>query len=101
MSLENYRIGFAIAKRLAEDGAKVLISSRKSKNVEDALARIYSGGISKDQVKGIVCHVGNKEDRTKLLEKAAAEFGAIDILVSNAATNPAFGPTLDVGRLLC
>ena len=67
--------------------------------MDEALRRLYSAGIPKDQVKGIVCHVGNKADRTELLEKAASEFGGIDILISNAAANPAFGPALDVGLL--
>lgn len=90
-----YRIGLAIAKRLAQDGAKVMISSRKDKNVQNALQDLNSSGIPKDQLKGVVCHVGSREDRTKLLEKTVSDFGGIDILVSNAAVNPVFGPALD------
>jgi dehydrogenase/reductase SDR family protein 4 len=88
-------IGLAIARRLAFDGAKVVISSLKEKNVEKALQGIYAEGIPKDRLVGLVCHVGNKEDRTKLIEKAVKEFGGIDFLVSNAAINPVMGPALD------
>jgi NAD(P)-dependent dehydrogenase (short-subunit alcohol dehydrogenase family) len=67
--------------------------------VEKALEGIYSNdGILKDRVKGMVCHVGNKADRTKLIEKTLEEFGGLDILISNAAINPHFGPVLEVSQ---
>ncbi|XP_017793894.1 PREDICTED: dehydrogenase/reductase SDR family member 4-like [Habropoda laboriosa] len=78
-------IGFAIAKRLAEEGAKVMISSRKEANVKKAVEQLKSTGLN---VCGTICHVGKKEDRKRLLEKTEQEFGSLDILVSNAATNP-------------
>ncbi|XP_046641179.1 dehydrogenase/reductase SDR family member 4-like [Daphnia pulicaria] len=84
-------IGFAMAQRLAVDGAHVVISSRNQKNVDEALAKLKSEGLS---ASGMVCHAGVKEDRTRLLEKTAAEFGGFDILISNAAVNP------DSGRLM-
>jgi len=46
-------------------------------------------------VVGTVCHVGKSEDRTKLIDTAVQAFGGLDILVSNAAVNPTFGPILD------
>lgn len=57
-------IGFAIARRLAEDGAHVVISSRKQQNVDRAVATLQGEGLS---VTGIVCHVGKAEDREKLV----------------------------------
>ncbi|XP_046448130.1 dehydrogenase/reductase SDR family member 4-like isoform X2 [Daphnia pulex] len=78
-------IGFAMAQRLAVDGAHVVISSRHQKNVDEALAKLKSEGLS---VSGMVCHAGVKEDRTRLIEKTVAEFGGFDILISNAAVNP-------------
>ncbi|CAL7943341.1 unnamed protein product [Xylocopa violacea] len=78
-------IGFAIAKRLAEEGAKVMISSRKEVNVKKAVDQLKSEGLN---VSGTVCHVAVKEDRKALLEKTEHEFGSLDILVSNAAINP-------------
>ena len=79
------RIGYAMAQRLAVDGAHVVISSRNQKNVDEALAKLKSEGLS---VSGMVCHAGVKEDRTRLIEKTAAEFGGFDILISNAGVNP-------------
>ncbi|XP_017876630.1 dehydrogenase/reductase SDR family member 4 isoform X2 [Ceratina calcarata] len=78
-------IGFAIAKRLAQEGAKVMISSRKESNVKKAVEQLKSEGLS---VSGVICHVGKKEDREALLKKTEQEFGGLDILVSNAGINP-------------
>lgn len=85
-------IGFSIAKRLAQEGAKVMISSRKEANVKRAVEELQSEGL---QVAGIVCHVGKAEDRKNLFEKTKSDFGGLDILVSNAAVNPTIGPVLD------
>lgn len=85
-------IGFAIAQKLAEDGACVMISSRKQKNVDSAVATLKSKGFK--SVDGTVCHVGKKEDRQKLVTKTIDIFGGIDILVANAAVNPYFGTFL-------
>lgn len=64
----NFRIGFAIARRLGEDGAKVVVSSRKQKNVDKAVDVLKKENLD---VCGIVCHVGKKEDRTKLIQKVS------------------------------
>ncbi|XP_050446848.1 dehydrogenase/reductase SDR family member 4-like [Cataglyphis hispanica] len=85
-------IGFSIAKRLAQEGAKVMISSRKESNVKKAVEELQSEGL---QVAGTVCHVGKTEDRKNLFEKTKTDFGGLDILISNAAVNPAVGPVLD------
>jgi dehydrogenase/reductase SDR family member 4 len=60
------RIGFAIAKRLAEDGAKVVISSRKQKNVDKAVELLKKENLT---VLGMPCHVGLEADRQKLIEQ--------------------------------
>jgi len=59
-------IGLAIAERLGEEGAHVVISSRKQANVISALQRLEQKGLS---VEGMVCHVGRKEDCQHLLHK--------------------------------
>ncbi|XP_011871161.1 PREDICTED: dehydrogenase/reductase SDR family member 4 [Vollenhovia emeryi] len=84
-------IGFSVAKRLAQEGAKVMISSRKEANVRRAVEELKAEGL---QVAGTVCHVGKAEDRKNLFEKTKSSFGGLDILVSNAAVNPAVGPVL-------
>lgn len=60
------RIGFSIAKRLAQEGAKVMISSRKESNVKKAVEELKSEGL---QVAGTICHVGKAEDRKNLFDK--------------------------------
>lgn len=91
--LKNFRsIGLAIAQKLQSDGAKVMISSRKASNVQAALATFSS----QENLAGVACHVAKREDREKLIQETLQRFGAIDILVSNAGTNPVFGPMLDV-----
>ncbi|KAJ8713496.1 hypothetical protein PYW07_013866 [Mythimna separata] len=85
-------IGFAIAKRLGNEGASVVISSRKEKNVEAAVKNLRSEGIT---VEGVVCHVANADHRKNLFEVTKSKFGGFDILVSNAAVNPAVSPILE------
>ncbi|XP_042332972.1 dehydrogenase/reductase SDR family member 4-like [Sceloporus undulatus] len=84
-------IGLAIARRLAQDGAHVVVSSRKQANVDQAVAKLQTENLS---VSGLVCHVGKAEDRQRLIDAALERHGGIDILVSNAAVNPYFGSIL-------
>ncbi|KAM3966184.1 dehydrogenase/reductase 4 [Aphomia sociella] len=86
-------IGFAIAKRLGQDGAAVVISSRKEDNVKNAVKSLRDDGIT---VEGVVCHVSNKEHRRQLFDVANKKFGGLDILVSNAAVNPTIAPILEM-----
>uniref|UniRef100_A0A7N4PRZ4 Dehydrogenase/reductase SDR family member 4 n=1 Tax=Sarcophilus harrisii TaxID=9305 RepID=A0A7N4PRZ4_SARHA len=88
-------IGFAIARRLAQDGAHVIVSSRKQHNVDRAVAELQKEGLS---VTGTVCHVAKAEDRKRLVATAIERYGGIDILVSNAAVNPFFGKLVDVSK---
>ncbi|XP_044521166.1 dehydrogenase/reductase SDR family member 4-like isoform X3 [Gracilinanus agilis] len=69
-------IGFAIAQRLARDGAHVIVSSRKQQNVDRAVAELQKEGLS---VRGIVCHVAKAEDRKRLVNTI------LDINVKSAA----------------
>ncbi|EDV24438.1 uncharacterized protein TRIADDRAFT_25681 [Trichoplax adhaerens] len=86
-------IGYAIAERLGKEGAKVVISSRKQKNVDQAVNNLRSQGI---EVLGRICHVGKREHREAVIEDAVSNYGGIDILVSNAAVNPIYGRMLKV-----
>ncbi|XP_019518552.1 PREDICTED: dehydrogenase/reductase SDR family member 2, mitochondrial-like isoform X1 [Hipposideros armiger] len=84
-------IGFAIARRLAQDGAHVVVSSRKQQNVDRAVAALQGEKLS---VMGTVCHVGKAEDQERLVAKALEHCGAVDILVCVAGVNPLVGSTL-------
>lgn len=86
-------IGFAVARRLAEDGARVVVSSRRAGNVERAVAELQKDGLT--DVIGVQCNVSKEKDRTNLIEETISKLGGLDILVSNAAVNPAMGGVLD------
>lgn len=88
-------IGYAIAERLGQEGAKVVISSRKEQNVAKAVSQLTKSGLD---VVGVKCHVANADDRKALFEKAVEKYGGIDILVSNAAVNPEVGGVLDASE---
>lgn len=56
-------IGFSIAKRFGQEGAKVIVNCRKSANVDEAVKKLTAEGL---EVSGVVCHVGSSEDRKRL-----------------------------------
>ena len=60
------RIGFAIAKKLAEDGAHVVVSSRNADKVDRAVNELRSLNLS---VTGQVCHIGRPGEVEKLLHE--------------------------------
>ncbi|XP_004864272.3 dehydrogenase/reductase SDR family member 2, mitochondrial [Heterocephalus glaber] len=84
-------IGFAISRRLAQDGAHVVISSRKQQNVDRAVATLKGEGLS---VTGTVCHVGKAKDRDRLVTTALKHCEGVDFLVCTAGVNPLVGSTL-------
>lgn len=89
-------IGFSIAKRLGIEGGKIVVSSRKQKNVDIAVEALKSHGV-KDVV-GVTCHVGSAEDRKRLFSTAIDTYGKIDCLVSNAAVNPEVGSVTETSE---
>lgn len=86
-------IGEAIAVRLAEHGAAVMLAARKPDPLQAVVARIAAAG---GQAAAIAAHTGKPEDVTRLVAETVARFGKVDVLVNNAAANPYFGPMLDV-----
>lgn len=82
-------IGKAIARGLAEQGASVIVSSRKQEAVDAVAAEFTADGLI---ATGIACHVGDEAQLESLVEKTTATYGGVDILINNAATNPVFGP---------
>jgi NAD(P)-dependent dehydrogenase (short-subunit alcohol dehydrogenase family) len=82
-------IGRAIAERMAEHGAKVVVSSRKADVCEAVAAGIRARG---GEAAVIPCHIARKEELQKLVDETTALWGGIDIMVSNAAVNPYLGP---------
>jgi dehydrogenase/reductase SDR family protein 4 len=88
-------IGRAIAETFAREGASVAICGRKQDTL-NAVAAEINARESGDRVVPIACHVGRPEDLQRLTETLHARFGRIDILVNNAATNVAQGPSLSI-----
>ena len=84
-------IGKAIAHRMAEHGAQVVVSSRKADACEAAVAEI-NAAVGRDAAISIPANIADKASLQALVDGARAKFGRIDHLVCNAASNPYFGP---------
>lgn len=85
-------IGEAIAKLLAEQGAHVIVSSRKIDDCQAVADSIKQQGGSAE---ALACHVGNMGDIENCFTQIKQQHGKLDILINNAATNPYFGHILD------
>ena len=86
-------IGRAITERLAEHGAKVVVTSRKLDACEAVVQGITSKG---GEAIAHACNISRKEDLQSLVNTAIQKWGGIDVLVCNAAVNPYFGPALNM-----
>ena len=86
-------IGRAIAERLAEFGARVVVSSRKADACEAVAAGIRERG---GEAAVIPCHIGRKEELQGLVDQTTQLWGGVDVLVCNAAVNPYFGPAAGI-----
>ena len=85
-------IGESIAKLLAEQGAHVIVSSRKIEGCQAVADAIAAAGGSAE---ALACHVGNMGDIENCFAQIKQMHGKLDILINNAATNPYFGHILD------
>ena len=88
-------IGEAIARRLAQHGANVVVSSRKP----DACQTVVDSINKTDGLEAAVaigCNISHKEELQRLVDETGAKWGPADILVANAAVNPYYGPSADM-----
>jgi NAD(P)-dependent dehydrogenase (short-subunit alcohol dehydrogenase family) len=83
-------IGKAIATELAAAGAHVMISSRKEEALEAARSEMQG------DVEIFAANAGDVAAAEACVSATIERFGALDILVNNAATNPYMGPTIDI-----
>jgi dehydrogenase/reductase SDR family protein 4 len=83
-------IGRSIAEAFVREGARVVICGRKQETLNEVASEIGPAA------RPVACHVGKAEQIAALVEAVTREFGCIDILVNNAATNIAQGPCLEM-----
>lgn len=88
-------IGRAIAERMVEHGARVVISSRKQ-DVCDQVSKEINDRFGKDKTVAIAANISSKENLQNLVDQTNRTFGKIDVLVCNAASNPYYGPLADI-----
>jgi NAD(P)-dependent dehydrogenase (short-subunit alcohol dehydrogenase family) len=86
-------IGEAIARGLAGCGAQLILSSRDQAGVQSVADSIRADG---GEAVARACHAGQLGDVDALFESIGDEFGRLDILINNAATNPWYGPAADL-----
>lgn len=84
-------IGQAIAQTLAAHGAVVYCTSRKIEDLQKVQQEIESHG---GKAHAVACHIGKLEDIQNLFTVVQEQYGKLDILINNAATNPFFGDVL-------
>ena len=85
-------IGLAIADAFARAGANVMLSSRKADALEAAAKGISGTG----ELATFAANAGEPDQAAACVAATVERFGALDILVNNAATNPHMGPVIDV-----
>ncbi|MBX3619647.1 MAG: SDR family oxidoreductase [Rhizobacter sp.] len=84
-------IGRAIAERMAEQGARVVISSRKPEPCAEVAAAINKAHGAGRAI-SVPANISSKADLQHLVDETNKQFGQIDIVVCNAASNPYYGP---------
>jgi NAD(P)-dependent dehydrogenase (short-subunit alcohol dehydrogenase family) len=91
-------IGLAVARQLVDAGATVVISSRTQSDL-DAAAADLNARPARGHAVAWAAHSGRPHELAPLVDRTVREFGRIDMLVNNSATNIHFGPLLDVGEI--
>jgi NAD(P)-dependent dehydrogenase (short-subunit alcohol dehydrogenase family) len=85
-------IGEAIAKAYAQQGARVVVSSRKQEACDEVAQEIVAAG---GDALALACHIGDMDALQGLFAEVERRYGRLDVLVNNAATNPYYGHILD------
>jgi NAD(P)-dependent dehydrogenase (short-subunit alcohol dehydrogenase family) len=84
-------IGKAIAERMAEHGARVVISSRKAEPCQQ-VAAVINAKFGAGRAISVPANISRKEELKHLVDATNEQWGRIDVLVCNAASNPYYGP---------
>ena len=83
-------IGLAVARRLIDEGANVIITARKAEPLAEAAAALG------DRARAVAGAADNAEHQDEVVATALREFGSLDFLVNNTGINPAYGPLMEV-----
>src|SRR5580658_226864 len=86
-------IGKSTAEVFAREGATVIICGRKQNTLDEVAAELK--GLP-GRIVPMACHVGKLDELERLVDTATRDFGGIDIVVNNAATNIAQGPAIEM-----
>ena len=90
-------LGYASALRMAEHGAKVVISGRKGEPCEAAAAEINrTTGAAGGEAIPVPCNIGRKDELERLVDVTLSKWGRIDVVMANAAIHPWVGSVLDL-----
>ncbi len=88
-------IGRAIAERLAEHGARVVISSRKQ-DACDEVAAVINARHGAGTAIAVAASISSKDALQALVARTNEAFGHIDVVICNAASNPYYGPLANI-----
>ena len=77
-------LGLQMAHALGEAGARLMLSSRKADDLEQAVAELQAAGID---ARWIAADCSREEDTRRLADETLERMGAIDILVNNAGAS--------------
>jgi NAD(P)-dependent dehydrogenase (short-subunit alcohol dehydrogenase family) len=88
-------IGLAIARRLVDEGARVVLTARKADALEEAVGELGGPG----HAAFVAGHADDVDHQAETVATAIERFGSLDLLVNNTGINPAYGPLmgLDLG----
>ena len=85
-------IGLAVAQRLVDEGARVVITARKPEGLASALAEL--GG--HPHAISVAGRADDPDHQDEAIHSAVREFGGLDVLVNNTGINPAYGPLAEL-----
>jgi len=77
-------LGLQMAHALGEAGARLMLSSRKASDLEEAVAELKAAGIEADY---IAADCGQEEDIRRLARETVQKLGRVDILLNNAGAS--------------
>lgn len=85
-------IGLGVARRLVEEGARVVVTARKDEALQAAVAEL--GG--PDHALGIAGAADDEAHREEVVAAAVSTYGSLDLLVNNTGINPVYGPLVEL-----